>query len=67
MVFKFKPPQCSDSQSPLTKFGVFKDVLQKDNRCLRIVESGLSSAGLPCSWVEVVKRCRLTRQLVVAG
>ena len=34
-------------------------------RCVRIVESGLVSAGLPCSWLELVIKCRLTRQLVV--
>ena len=32
--------------------------------CVQIVESGLSSAGLPCLWFDVVKMCRLTRQLV---
>ena len=32
--------------------------------CVRIVDAGLVSAGLPCSWVDVEIRCRLTRQLV---
>jgi uncharacterized membrane protein len=33
--------------------------------CLQIVESGFVSAGLPCWWIDVEIRCRLTRQLVV--
>jgi len=33
--------------------------------CVKIVESGLVSAGLPCCWVQVEIKCRLTRQLVV--
>ena len=32
--------------------------------CVRIVESGSASAGLPCYRVEVAIKCRLTRQLV---
>jgi hypothetical protein len=35
------------------------------NFCLSIVLSGLASAGLPCSWLEVVDKSRLTRQLCV--
>ena len=35
------------------KFGVFEDVLQKDKLCVKIVESGLVSAGLPCYWVPI--------------
>ena len=38
-----------------------------DKLCVQIVEAGLVSAGLPCSWLEVVIRCRVTRQLVVVG
>ena len=34
-------------------------------RCVQIVAAGLVSAGLPCSWVDVEIRCRLTRQLEV--
>ena len=34
------------------------------NLCVKIVESGLASAGLPCSWDEVVIQCRFTRRLV---
>ena len=33
--------------------------------CVRFVELGLASAGWPCSWFLVVKKCRLTRQLCV--
>ena len=33
--------------------------------CARSVELGSVSAGLPCSWLELVIKCRLTRQLVV--
>ena len=33
--------------------------------CVQIVESGLVSAGLPCSWIDVDKRCRFKRQLVI--
>jgi len=33
--------------------------------CVQIVESGLVSALEPCSWVDVVCKCRVTRQLVV--
>jgi hypothetical protein len=42
--------------------------LQRQQRfavCAQIVESGLVSAGLPCSWIDVVMRCRFTRQLGV--
>jgi len=34
--------------------------------CVKIVLSGLISAGLPCSWIDVEIRCRVTRQLVVS-
>jgi len=34
---------------------------------VQIVESGLVSAGLPCSWLLVEIRCRLTRQRVVVS
>jgi hypothetical protein len=37
----------------------------KRTTCARIVESGLASAGLACSWVDVEIRFRFTRQLVV--
>jgi hypothetical protein len=33
-------------------------------RRVQIVESGFVSAGLPCYRVQVVGRCRVTRQLV---
>jgi len=33
--------------------------------CVQIVESGLVSAGVPSSWVDVEIKCRLTRQRVV--
>jgi hypothetical protein len=33
--------------------------------CVKIVLSGLISAGLPCCRVDVEIRCRVTRQLVV--
>ena len=33
-------------------------------RCVRIVLSDSALAGLPCCWVGVKIRCRLTRQLV---
>ena len=33
--------------------------------CVAIAESGLISALEPCSWVDVVCKCRVTRQLVV--
>ena len=36
-------------------------------RCVKIVESGSASAGLPCLWFLVVIKCRFTRQLVVSG
>ena len=36
-------------------------------RCVKIVESGLVSAGLPCSWFLLVIQCRLTRQVVKVG
>ena len=36
-----------------------------DKRYVKIVESGSASAGLPCLWVQVVGKCRVTRQLVV--
>jgi len=36
-----------------------------DKLPLRIVMSGLVSAGLPCFLVEVEIKCRLTRQRVV--
>jgi len=32
---------------------------------VNIVESGLVSAWLPCCWVQVEIRCRVTRQLGV--
>ena len=32
-------------------------------RCVKIVESGLVSAGLPCFWFDVEIRCRFTRHL----
>ena len=32
------------------------------HRCVRIVESGLVSAGLPCLWLIVVGNCRFTRR-----
>jgi hypothetical protein len=51
-----------DSLNFWTKFGVYKDVLLKDKLCVRIVVSGLISAGWPCSWLLVEIRCRLTRQ-----
>ena len=39
MVFKFKQPQCLDSEYFWTKFGVFKDATQfyplRTNRCVR--------------------------------
>ena len=38
-----------------------------DKRYVKIVESGSASAGLPCSWLFVVIRCRFTRQLVKVG
>ena len=34
-------------------------------RCAQIVESGLISASLPCTWFDVEIRCRFSRQLVV--
>jgi hypothetical protein len=34
-------------------------VLQKDKRCVKIVEAGLISAGLPCCRLLVVGKCRL--------
>ena len=34
---------------------------------VKIVDAGLVSAGLPCFWLVVVFRCRLTRQLVVVS
>ena len=33
--------------------------------CVRIVESGLASAGLPCTSLVVEIRCRFTRQFMV--
>ena len=47
--------------------GSLKVVLQKDKRYVKIVDSGLVSAGLPCLWLEVFIRCRVTRQRVCAG
>ena len=35
------------------------------NFCLSIVESGLVSAGLSCSWLDVEIWCRFTRQWVI--
>jgi len=32
---------------------------------VKIVDAGLISAWLPCSWLGVEIRCRVTRQLVV--
>ena len=34
-------------------------------RCVKIVEAGLVSAGLPCSRLVAVNKYRLTRQLCV--
>ena len=36
-----------------------------DKRYVKIVKSGLVSADLPCCRLELVIKCRLTRQLVV--
>ena len=34
-------------------------------RCAQIVAAGLVSAGLPCLWIDVVGKCRFTRERVV--
>jgi len=46
------------------KCGVYLDVF-KMHTCVKIVLSGLVSAGLPCSWLDMVIKCRFTRQLVL--
>jgi len=48
-----------------SSLGSLKVVLQKDKLCVQIVESGSVSAGLPCLWVQVAIKCRLTRQRVI--
>jgi len=35
--------------------------------CVKIVESGSASAWLPCRWLVLEIRCRLTRQRVVVS